>query len=87
MVYNFPETEKYIKIYDTLVYCNNENDDNVLNNIYKEYFYYDDLGNTHKIPDTLPFILDGKKMMVRFTIEGVNETPNIAKCSVQYKLI
>lgn len=87
MIYEFPDTEKHIKVYDTLVCCNNENDTNVLNNIYKEYFYYDDEGNTHKISDTLPFVLEGKKMMVRFTIEGVSETPNIAKCSVQYKLV
>ena len=74
-----------IKIYDTEVFCNNIAT-STLENIYKEYYYYDANGNTHKIPDSLPFILKGHKLMVRFTIEGVQDTPNIDKCTVRYKL-
>lgn len=86
MKFDFKETNKNIKIYDTVVFCNNNIDSSVLNNIYKEYFYYDSDGNTHKVSDSLPFILNGHKMMVRFTIEGTTDTPNINKCSVKYKL-
>lgn len=86
MVFEFPETDNNIKVYGTEVYCNNDIDKSVLENIYKEYYYYDASGNTHKISDSLPFILNGHKLMVRFTIEGVQDTPNINKCTVQYKL-
>lgn len=86
MVFDFPETDKNIKIYDTEIFCNNNIDSAVLENIYKEYYYYDADGNTHKVSDTLPFILNGHKLMVRFTIEGTTDTPNINKCSVKYKL-
>lgn len=86
MVFDFPETNKNIKIYDTEIHCNNNVDKTILENIYKEYYYYDAGGNTHKISDSLPFILNGHKLMVRFTIEGVADTPNISKCSVKYKL-
>ena len=86
MVFNFSETDKNIKIYDTEIFCNNNIDSAVLENIYKEYYYYDADGNTHKVSDTLPFILNGHKLMVRFTIEGTTDTPNINKCSVKYKL-
>lgn len=86
MVFEFPEINNNIKIYGAEVLCNNEIDASVLENIYKEYYYYDASGNTHKISDSLPFILNGHKLMVRFTIEGVQDTPNISKCMVQYKL-
>ena len=86
MVFDFPETDKNIKVYDTEVFCNNNIDSAVLENIYKEYYYYDADGNTHKVSDSLPFVLTGHKLMVRFTIEGTNDTPNINKCSVKYKL-
>ena len=86
MVFDFPETDKNIKIYDTEIFCNNNIDSSVLENIYKEYYYYDADGNTHKVSDSLPFILTGHKLMVRFTIEGTIDTPNINKCSVKYKL-
>lgn len=86
MVFDFPETNKNIKIYDTEIFCNNNIDSSVLENIYKEYYYYDADGNTHKVSDSLPFILTGHKLMVRFTIEGTIDTPNINKCSVKYKL-
>ena len=52
----------------------------------KEYFYFDSNGNTHKIASTCPFILKGHKVMVRFTIEGNQLTPNIHMCRVKYKL-
>lgn len=86
MVFDFLETDKNIKIYDTEIFCNNNIDSSVLENIYKEYYYYDADGNTHKVSDSLPFILTGHKLMVRFTIEGTIDTPNINKCSVKYKL-
>lgn len=86
MVFDFTETDKNIKIYDTEIFCNNNIDSSVLENIYKEYYYYDADGNTHKVSDSLPFILTGHKLMVRFTIEGTVDTPNINKCSVKYKL-
>lgn len=86
MVFDFTETDKNIKIYDTEIFCNNNIDSAVLENIYKEYYYYDADGNTHKVSDSLPFILTGHKLMVRFTIEGTIDTPNINKCSVKYKL-
>lgn len=86
MVFDFTETDKNIKIYDTEIFCNNNIDSSVLENIYKEYYYYDADGNTHKVSDSLPFILTGHKLIVRFTIEGTIDTPNINKCSVKYKL-
>lgn len=86
MVFDFTEIDKNIKIYDTEIFCNNNIDSSVLENIYKEYYYYDADGNTHKVSDSLPFILTGHKLMIRFTIEGTIDTPNINKCSVKYKL-
>lgn len=86
MVFDFPETDRNIKIYDTEIFCNNNIDSEVLENIFKEYYYYDADGNTHKVSDSLPFILNGHKLMVRFTIEGTVDTPNINKCSIKYKL-
>lgn len=87
MVYEFTETDKNIKVYDSQVFFNNSNltdDDNF--GVSKEYFYYDSNGNTHKIPSTCPFILQGHKLMVRYTIEGSQTTPNIYMCNVKYKL-
>jgi hypothetical protein len=86
MVFDFLETDKNIKVYDTEIFCNNNIDSAILENVYKEYYYYDADGNTHKVSDSLPFILNGHKLMVRFTIEGTTDTPNINKCSVKYKL-
>ena len=87
MVYEFPETDKNIKVYDSEVFFNNSNlTDDISFGISKEYFYYDSNGNTHKIPSTCPFILQGHKLMVRYTIEGNQTTPNIYKCNIKYKL-
>ena len=88
MVYEFPETDRNIKIYDTEIYFNNSNivDDSQFG-ISKEYFYYDSDGNTHKNPSTCPFVLNGHKMMVRYTIEGNQTTPNVHMCKVKYKLV
>lgn len=86
MVFEFPETDKNIKVYDTEIFCNNNIDSSILDNIYKEYYYYDADNNAHKVSDSLPFILTGHKLMVRFTIEGVTDTPNINRCSIKYKL-
>lgn len=87
MIYEFSETDKNIKIYDSNVYFNNPelSDDNYFG-VSKEYFYFDSNGNTHKISSTCPFILQGHKLMVRYTIEGNQLTPNIYKCDVKYKL-
>lgn len=87
MVFDFPETDKDIKIYDTEVYFNNSNiTDDPQFGVSKEYFYFDSNGNTHKIASTCPFILKGHKVMVRFTIEGNQITPNIHMCKIKYKL-
>lgn len=87
LVFDFPEVNNNIKVYDTEVFFNNEN---VTNDQYfgitKEYFYFDANGNTHKNPATCPFVLQGHKVMVRFTIEGTQITPNIHKCRLKYKL-
>lgn len=87
MIFEFPETDRNIKIYDTEVYFNNENttgDDSF--GVTKEYFYFDANGNTHKNSATCPFVLKGHKVMVRFTIEGNQITPNIRMCKLKYKL-
>ena len=70
-----------------ITYFANNIDSSILENIYKEYYYYDADGNTHKVSDSLPFVLHGHKLMVKFTIDGVVDTPNINKCSVKYKLV
>lgn len=85
MVFDFPEVTRNIKIYDVEVHYNN-NFGTVNNNVYKEYFYFDSDGNTHKIAESSPFILTGHKLLVKFTIEGTEETPNIKYCKVKYKL-
>lgn len=93
MIFDFPEVENNIKIYDVEVQCNNTfygaNYNDLTNehpNIYREFFYYDSSGNTHKISASTPFILNGHKLLVKFTIEGIAETPNIHNCKVKYKL-
>lgn len=86
MVYSFPETDKDIKVYDVEVLYNNKTTKDTDFGVSKEFYYYDSNGNTHKIPSTCPFILEGHKMMVRFTIEGNQLTPNIYGCKVKYKI-
>lgn len=86
MIYEFPETDSNIQIIGSNIYCNNNVPSSVMENIYVEYYYYDADGNTHKVPNSLPFILQGHKLKVRYTIEESNETPNIYKCDVKYKL-
>lgn len=87
VVFDFPEINHNIKIFDTEVYFNNDNVTNDKNfGITKEYFYFDANGNTHKNPATCPFVLQGHKVMVRFTIDGIQVTPNIYKCKIKYKL-
>lgn len=87
MVYSFQETDRNIKIYDAEIMFNNNNtSDDVNFGISKEYYYYDSSGNIHKIPSTCPFILEGHKMMIRFTIEGNQTTPNVYGCKVKYKI-
>ncbi len=87
VVFDFPEVNHNIKIYDTEVFFNNDNVTNDKNfGVTKEYFYFDANGNAHKNPATCPFILQGHKVMVKFTIEGTQITPNIHKCKIKYKL-
>lgn len=87
MTFNFPETDRNIKIYDVEVLFNNTNlTDDEYFGVSKEYYYYDANGNTHKIPSTCPFILQGHKIMVKFTIEGNQITPNIYAAKIKYKL-
>lgn len=82
-IFEFPETDRIIKIYDTEVLFNNI-DSNF--NVVKEYYYYDSNGNYHRISGSAPFLLEGHKLMVKFTIEGNEETPNIYMTKVKYKL-
>lgn len=86
-VFEFPETDRLIKIYDTEVLFNNvtKTDDQSFN-IVKEYYYYDSSDNYHRISGTTPFILNGHKLLVKFYIEGNEDTPNIYMTRVKYKL-
>lgn len=87
LVYKFPELDKNIKIYDVEVRTNNENiSDDKEFGITKEYFYFDSDGFSHKIASTVPFILEGHKMRVKFTIEGGQIAPNVYSATVKYKL-
>ena len=87
MNFEFPEENRHIQVHDVELYFNNSNAINDSSfGIHKEYFYYDGMGNYHKIPYSCPFQLDGHKMMVKFTIEGTQETPNIHMAKVKYKL-
>jgi len=85
MIYTFKETDRNIMIYNVEPLYNNTLEDTTYS-ISKEYFYYDSDGNTHKVVNTCPFRLQGHKMMVRFTIDGTQETPNIYGARVKYKL-
>ena len=87
MTFDFPETDRNIKIYDTPITFNNK-DQSIDSNfgITKEYFYYDSDGKYHKIASQLPFVLEGHKLRVKYSIEGNQNTPNIASCSVKYKI-
>ena len=82
-MYEFQEKDRNIKVYDSEIFYNNINDENI---VYKEYYYFDSDGNTHKVSSTCPFILSGHKLMVKYIIEGSQETPNIYSCNVKYKL-
>lgn len=88
MVYDFPEINRTIQVFDAEVEFNNPSMSNDPNfGISKEYYYFDANGNTHKIAATCPFILNGHKLMVKFIIEGNQTTPNIHACRVRYKLV
>lgn len=87
MVYDFPETERNIKVYDASIVFNNLSQSNDSSfGVTKEYYYYDADGKFHKIASTAPFILDGHKLRIKFTIEGGQKSPNIYSCTVKYKL-
>jgi hypothetical protein len=84
-VFAFPETDRLIKMYDAEVLFNNEFSNGIFN-ITKEYYYYDSSGNYHRISGSAPFILSGHKVLVKFYIEGNEETPNIYMTRIKYKL-
>lgn len=91
MVYDFSKepSGKDIKIYDSKVFLNNEEYDEQKGskfNISKEYYYFDDDDNAHKIPSTCPFVLTGKKLMVKYIMEANIDTPNVYKCQISYKI-
>ena len=86
LTYEFPEKDRNIKIYDTEIIYNNSSISNPTYCVTKEYYYFDSDDNTHKIPSTCPFILNGHKVMVKFSIEGNQYTPNISACKIKYKL-
>lgn len=88
MVFDFSETQRSIQIYDVIPEFNNANisdDDNF--GISKEYYYYDAQGFTHKIGDSLPFILRGHKMRVQFSTDGSQNIPNVRSATVKYKIV
>ena len=86
-IYVFPETDRLIKIYDTEVLFNNTTRTGDQNfNITKEYYYFDSSDNYHRISTSTPFVLNGHKLLVKFFIEGNEDTPNIYMTRVKYKL-
>ena len=88
MIFEFPEKQKRIQIYDVTLEFNNSNisdDDNF--GISKEYFYYDSQGLAHKIGDSLPFTLKGHKMRVQFSTDGSQNIPNVRSATVKYKIV
>ena len=85
-VFTFPETDRIIKIYDAEVLFNNTNSNQDTFNVTKEYYYYDSDNNYHRISGSAPFVLTGHKLLVKFSIEGNEETPNIYMTKVKYKL-
>ncbi len=91
MIYEFPEHDRIIQIFDTDILFNNVGAMDVDNlQVSKEYFYFDSDNNTHKLALTVPFRLtygQTHKLMVRFTIDGGQFTPNIYGCRVKYNLV
>jgi hypothetical protein len=83
--FEFPETDRIIKIYDAETLFNNTKSSQEFN-IIKEYYYFDSSNNYHRISGTAPFILSGHKLLVKFYIEGNEDTPNIYMTKVKYKL-
>lgn len=84
-IFEFPETERLIRIFDTEVMFNNELDHQNFN-IIKEYYYFDSSNNYHRVSGDVPFILNGHKVLVKFYIEGNEDTPNIYSTRIKYKL-
>ena len=85
-IFTFPETDKLIKVYDTEIFFNNDSSDGNKFNITKEYYYFDSSDNYHRISSSVPFILNGHKLLIKFNIESSEETPNIYMTRVKYKL-
>ena len=84
--FEFPETDRLIKVYDAEVLFNNVKSNNEQFNVVKEYYYFDGSNNYHRISSSAPFILNGHKMLVKFFIESTDETPNIYMTRVKYRL-
>lgn len=91
MTYQFPEIDRSIQIFDAEpLYNNLDVIDTDHFSITKEYFYFDSDGNTHKMSQTCPFIMtygDTHKLMVKFTVDGGQFSPNIYACRVKYNLV
>ena len=87
MEYEFPETDRNITIYDVQPAFNNASmsEDGGFG-ITKEYYYYDADDKYHRITATLPFLLDGHKLKVRFNMEGSQNAPAVHSCKVRYKI-
>ena len=86
MTFEFYEVSKNIEVHDAVPNFNNSSASGDSEyGITKEYYYFDDNDNRHKVMTTTPFILHGHKLLVRFIITG-DETPTIHSCTVKYKL-
>lgn len=85
--YEFPEIDRNITIYDVQPIFNNasQSADGSFG-ITKEYYYYDDDNNYHRITSSVPFLLDGHKLKVRFNMEGSQNAPSVHSCKVKYKI-
>ena len=85
--FTFPETDRVIKIYDTEIIYNNKQSTDIDFNVTKEYYYFDSDGNYHRITGSAPFILKNyHKVLVKFYIEGNEETPDIYMTKIKYRL-
>lgn len=85
-VFEFPETDRIIKIYDAEIVTNNPKSTGDKFAITKEYYYFDSSNNYHRISGSTPLILSGHKLLVKFFIESTEETPNIYSTRIKYKL-
>jgi len=52
-----------------------------------EYYYYGSDEMPHKVPETVPFTLTGKRMLVKFHLYGTEVTPNVSRVQVGYTIV